>query len=288
MPFIKRTSTLLIACLVGLSTSTPIFAHERFIVPSHTLLSGDKPQTVTLTASISNAIFHPDKPFGDSNTGADVGKLKNLFNTLEHTVIDPKGNTTNTTRWQAFSRMSVADVALNTSGTYRIGLNQPDVFMTTFTKADGTPSRIFGPEPNIPQGATNIIRRTTSSRVETFVTLNSTSLAAVTPTGNGVEIAGESHPNDLFVNEEANFQLFYHGKPLTDNARVKLIKAGTRHRNNRDERKIAITNQGEISFTPEQAGFYYLAVETMFKAPNDENIDVKHYSLYLSLEVFPE
>lgn len=286
MPFIKRTSKLLIACLLGLSTS--IFAHERFIVPSHTLLSGDKPQSITLTASISNAIFHHDRPLGDSNTGADVGDLKNLFNLLEHTVIDPQGNTSNTTRWQAFARMSIADVALKTSGTYRIGLNQPDVFMTTFKKVDGTPWRLFGPKPTLPEGATNIIRRTTSSRVETFVTLNSTTLAAIKPTGTGVELAGDSHPNDLFVNEEANFQLFYHGKPLTRNANAKLIKAGTRHRNNRDERKIEITDQGQISFTPEQAGFYFLAVETMIETPDDDTVDVKHFSLYLTLEVFPE
>lgn len=67
-------------------------AHERFVVPSHTLLSGDdKTQLVTLIASISNAIFHPDSPFGDSNTGANVGNLKNLFSQLKNSVITPDG-----------------------------------------------------------------------------------------------------------------------------------------------------------------------------------------------------
>lgn len=288
MTFITRTTKLLITALVVTFVSTSVIAHERFIVPSHTLLSGDKPQSITLTASISNAIFHPDRPLGDSNTGADVGDLKKLFNILEHTVINPNGDINKGTKWQAFARMSVADVVLKDSGTYRIGLNQPDVHMTTFKKADGTPWRLFGTSPELPKGATDIVRRTTSSRVETFVTLNSNSDLAVKPTGNGVELAGETHPNDLFTNEPISFQLFFNGKPLTDNVNVKLIKSGTRHRNNRDEQKIEVSKEGKIDLHFTEAGFYFLGAETMIKTPEDDQVDVKHFSLYLTLEVLPE
>lgn len=288
MTFITRTTKLLITALVVTFVSTSVIAHERFIVPSHTLLSGDKPQSITLTASISNAIFHPDRPLGDSNTGADVGDLKKLFNILEHTVITPNGDINKGTKWQAFARMSVADVVLKDSGTYRIGLNQPDVHMTTFKKADGTPWRLFGTSPELPKGATDIVRRTTSSRVETFVTLNSNSDLAVKPTGNGVELAGETHPNDLFTNEPISFQLFFNGKPLTDNVNVKLIKSGTRHRNNRDEQKIEVSKEGKIDLHFTEAGFYFLGAETMIKTPEDDQVDVKHFSLYLTLEVLPE
>lgn len=300
MTFLKKTAQLftqrvftyigafIAAFIIALSSATSVMAHERYIVPSHTLLSGDKAQSVTLMASISNAIFHPDRPLGDSNTGAEVGDLKTLFSLLEHSVIDPQGNITNSTRWQAFARMSVADVALTESGTYRIGLNQPDVHMTTFKKADGTPWRLFGANAKLPEGATNIVRRTTSSRVETFVTFNKTTQQAVNPTGVGVELAGDMHPNDLFANEQVNFQLYFNGKSLTKDVNVKLIKAGTRHRNNRAEQKIAVNDKGEISFTPAQAGFYFLGVETHLNTPDDEKVDVKHFSLYLTLEVFPE
>lgn len=288
MTFITRTTKLLITALVVTFVSTSVIAHERFIVPSHTLLSGDKPQSITLTASISNAIFHPDRPLGDSNTGADVGDLKKLFNILEHTVINPNGDINKGTKWQAFARMSVADVVLKDSGTYRIGLNQPDVYMTTFKKADGTPWRLFGTSPELPKGATDIVRRTTSSRVETFVTLNSNSDLAVKPTGNGVELAGETHPNDLFTNEPISFQLFFNGKPLTDNVNVKLIKSGTRHRNNRDEQKIEVSKEGKIDLHFTEAGFYFLGAETMIKTPEDNQVDIKHFSLYLTLEVLPE
>ena len=263
-------------------------AHERYMLPSHTLLSGDKPQSVTVTASISNAIFHPDRPLADSNTGADVGDLKDLFAILQHQVIAPNGKVSDNTKWQAFARMSVADIKLEDSGTYRIGLVQPDVAMTTFTKADGTPWRVFGKAPKLPEGATNIVRRTTSSRVEAFVSLNSPTDTALKATGVGVELAGESHPNDIFAGEKVSFQLLFNGKPLTMPARVKLIKAGTRHRNDRNEQIIKVGADGKFGFTPSEAGFYFLSAETKVKVPQPADVDIKHYSLYLSLEVFPE
>ena len=213
---IKNNRLAAVACsiftLLITTLSTTSQAHERFMVPSHTLLSGDKAQAVTITASISNAMFHPDRPFGDS-TGADVGNLKDLFNMLEHQVITPAGKVTNDTRWQAFARQSVADVWLKDSGTYRIGLVQPDVNMTTFKKADGSFSRRFGKNPELPAGITDIVRRTTSSRVETFVSFNSPTHGAVMPTGSGVELGGDTHPNDLFAGETANFQLFLTASP---------------------------------------------------------------------------
>ena len=282
----KNIATLLCAS----SLMMPVFtqAHERFMLPSHTQLSGDKAQSVSIISSISNDIFHPDRPFGDSDTGADVGDLKTLFDMLEHQVISPDSTLTTDTRWQAFSRMSVADIKLTKSGTYRVSLVQPDVHMTTFKKDDGTHSRRFGKHPSLPDNVTDVVRRTTMSRVETFVTLNEPSNAAVKPTGVGVELSGDTHPNDLFVGEAAQFKLLFNGKTLKTPAKVKVIKGGTRHRNERNELNIDVANDGSFSFTPESAGFYFLAASTMENIEQPAETDVKHYSLYLTLEVFPQ
>lgn len=263
-------------------------AHERYMVPSHTVLSGDKAQYVTLTSSISNAIFHPDRPFGDNGKGVPAGDLKTLFSLLQAKVYTPDGKVSNDVSWQAFRRMSVTDVKVEQAGTYRVSLVQPDVAMTTFVKADGTPWRIFGPNPKLPEGATNVVRRTTQSRVETFVSFNEPNDAAVNHTGVGIELGGDTHPNDLFAGETANFQLYFQGKPLSQKAKVKVIRAGTRHRNERNEIELAVGNQGNFEFTPKEAGFYFLGAETKVKVPQPADVDVKHFSLYLTLEVFPE
>jgi len=281
-----RFKSLLTASVLSLLTTTA-FSHERFMLPSHTLLSGDKGQSVTLSASISNAIFHPDRPYAD-NSGANVGALKPLFNALSHQLILPDGTVKTDLKWQAFSRMSVADVTLNESGTYRVSLVQPDIYMTTFKKTDGKPARLFGQSPQLPKGATDIVRRTTASRVETFITLNSPTPDAVNPTGVGLEIGGNSHPNDLFVGEGAHFTLLFNGKALKQPATVKVIKSGTRHRNDRNEQPLTVEKNGTFSFNPTQAGFYLLAASTQIDNPAQKNVDVKHYSLYLTLEVFPQ
>lgn len=284
-----KNSLLKAIALVLVSTcSFSLIAHERFILPSHTQLSGEKAQAVSFISSISNDIFHPDRPFGDSNTGIEVGRLKKLFDILEHTVIDPNGKVTTDTRWQAFERFSVADVQISEAGTYRVGLVQPEVFMTTFKKADGTPRRIFGKDATLPENATDIVRRATTSRVETFVTYNSPNDQAIKPTGKGLELGGSTHPNDLFTGETANFQLFLNGKLLKAPSTLKVIKAGTRHRNNRNEVKLTADETGRFSFTPESAGFYFLTAESKVDVVQPADVDVKNFSLHVTLEVFAE
>ena len=51
------TIVMVLASAVISAVTFSAAAHERFMLPSHTLLSGDKGQYVTLTASISNDIF---------------------------------------------------------------------------------------------------------------------------------------------------------------------------------------------------------------------------------------
>ena len=262
-------------------------AHERFMLPSHTLLSGENTQSVTLMMSISNAIFHPDRPLGNNQKGLDSGELAMFYSLLNHQVITPTG-VINKASWQAFSRVSVADVTLTESGTYRISTVQPDIPMTTYKTAEGTPAREWGPNPVLPEGAVDIVRRTTAARIESYVSLNQPSDQALKPQGIGLELTGETHPNDLFVGENAKFQLLFNGKKINSETSIKAIKGGTRHRNNRNEKPLILDKNGYFSFKPEQAGFYLLIAETSVEIEQPAPVDVKHYSLYVTLEVFPE
>lgn len=274
--------------LLALTLSNISIAHERFMVPSHTVFSGNKVQYATIISSISNDIFHPDRPLGNNDKGIDAGDLKPLFSLLESNVLLPNGETDSSIQWQAFQRLSVADVPFSQSGTYRVSLVQKEVAMTTFKKANGAPGRVFGPKPVIPEGASNIVRRTTAARVETFITMNEPSLNTFQPIGKGLELTGKTHPNDLFAQEPAHFKLVYNGKAVPKNTQLKVIKAGTRHRNTRNEQIIKVNESGEFTFTPQQAGFYFLTAETALNIEQPANVDVKHDSLYVTLEVFPQ
>ena len=262
------------------------WAHERFMLPSHTLLSGDAPQTVTVLASISNDIFHPDRPLGDNFESDSVGDLKPLFDVLRSQHITSIGEPTAGPRWRAFTRYSVADWSLKSSGTHRLTLMQPEVRFTTFTSPDGSYGRRFGVNPKLPIGVTNIVKRASTSRVETFASLNDITFAAVKPQAQGLALSGSSHPNDLFVGEAAQFQLFYDGEPIA--SEVKIVRGGTRHRNARQEIKVETNTHGSFEFTPEHAGFYLIIANHAVEQPQEADIDVKHYGLMLTLEVFPQ
>jgi hypothetical protein len=275
--------------ILTLALSLPITAnaHERFILPSHTILSGEEAQSVSFIASISNAIFHGDKPLGDNGKGVVSPKLAPLFKRLKPIVISPDG-VSREMSWQAFSRFSVADTQLKQSGTYRISLVQPNVPMTTFIKADGKKGRFFGNTAKVPSGATSIVKRTTASRVETYVSFNEPNNTALLSTGKGLELTGETHPNDLFVDEALSFQLTYLGKPLQQSTEVKVVKGATRHRNQRDEQIIETDAQGKFSLSVSQAGFYLLSANVDVKGEIGSGIDIHHHSLYVTLEVFPQ
>lgn len=278
-----KTLTLITALLFSLSVS----AHERFILPSHTVLSGDKTQSVSHVASISNAIFHGDRPLGNNDKGIETKNLSMLFKRLHTVVIGPDG-TSSKLSWQAFSRFSVADMQVEQSGTYRIAIVQPNTPMTTFKKSDGSFGRFFGDKGVVPEKATNVVRRTTASRVESYVSFNEPNRVALKPTGQGLELTGESHPNDLFTNELIRFQLHFQGEPLNEVTEVKLVQGATRHRNQRDEQIIKTDAQGRFSLTIKQAGFYLLSANVDVEGQTGSGIDIHHYGLYATLEVFPQ
>lgn len=263
-------------------------AHDRFIVPSHTLLSGEKATSVTLTASISNDIFHPDRPLGDNGRGQVPESLQGYFKRMKTVVVQPDGATDSAFSLQAFQRFSAGDLRLAQDGTYRISLVHESSPMVTFTKADGSFGRAFGKDAAVPAGATNVVRKATASRVETFVTRNAPNTRALQPTGQGLELGGTSHPNDLFVQEPISFQLFLHGKPPGKPVAVTLVRGGTRHRNQRHKIEVETDAEGRFQVVFPEAGFYLLQAEIMVPGSAESGLQEAWDSLFVSLEVFPE
>lgn len=271
-----------------LAYSALLQAHGRYILPSHTQLSGEEVKQVTLLASISNDVFHPDKPLGNNGGGEVNSFLVNLFKTLKASTTAPDGTVSNAIEWQAFSRQSISDITIDKSGTYRISLVQQPTAWVTFKNADGTPSRSFGNKQALPPGATDVVYHTTASRTETFITHNTPNRAALKSTGSGLELMGKTHPNDLFVGETADFQLFLDGKPLNESAVVHITRDGTRHRNQRNTLESKTDTSGIFSIVFDQAGMYLLEVEHTQKGTKNSGIDFHHNTLYVALEVFPE
>lgn len=277
---------LTLLCLISLAGS--LTAHDRYLLPSHTVLSGDGPRAVTITASISNDIFHPDRPFGDQVGGVVPESLQDYFKSLKPIVVLPDGKVEEGQGWRAFARFSVCDLLMEKEGTYRVAMLRPDSYMTTFKKADGSSGRAFGKDAPVPEGAQEVVRWGGSSRVETFVTWNKPTRDALKPTGLGLELGGESHPNDLFTGETAHFQLFIDGKPLEGSHEVHWVRAGTRHRDQRQGQTVTTDERGRFEMKVDQAGFYLLQASVTMDGAPDSGLDQVHHGLFVTLEVFPE
>jgi len=264
------------------------FAHGRYILPTHTVLSTNGAESIGLISSISNDVYHADLPLGDNGKGTVPKDLENMFRSLKSILLQPDGVMVEGPSWQSFSRFSAADLTLEQAGTYRLSLVQPATAMTTFKHSDGSPGRVFGPNPKLPEGAKGTVYRMVSSRVETFISKNSPNRLALKPVAGGLALGGATHPNDLFVDERVSFSLTYDGQPLSAKTQVHLVREGTRHRNQRNEIKVKTDEFGHFSLVFSESGFYLLEAEVEFEAGEGDAMDVYHHSLYVTLEVFPQ
>jgi hypothetical protein len=116
---VNLLKTALISALsLSALVSTTASAHGRWLLPSHTSLSGDKAHYVMIDASISNEIFAPDKAFSPSIKGAEYDDSLLM-------ALAPNGEqVTDTIRAYYLQRKSSAAVKLQQQGTYHIAMTQ--------------------------------------------------------------------------------------------------------------------------------------------------------------------
>ena len=278
-------TNLLKSALVGALTLTALAssyasAHAQWLVPSHTSLSGDKAHYVMIDASISNEIFSADKAYRPKQKGAEYDD--NLIMAL-----DPNGElVSDRIRAYYLQRKNSAAVKLADEGTYHIAMKREPRIMTFYKDAQGERGRIFGPKnsKDIPAGAKEIRTIKAFSTVDTFVSRNGTSKPALL--GSGLEISGPTHPNDLFVGEEARFQLLKDGKPAA-NVELAILKGDTRYRNERNEVKVTTDKQGFFTNTWQHPGLYLIEA-SISEDSTEKGIDTVRYALFTTLDVAPE
>ena len=270
-------TNLLKSALVGALTLTALAssyasAHAQWLVPSHTSLSGDKAHYVMIDASISNEIFSADKAYRPKQKGAEYDD--NLIMAL-----DPSGGlVSDRIRAYYLQRKNSAAVKLADEGTYHIAMKHRKWYLY--------PLYVFGPKNSkeIPVGAKDIRTMKSFSTVDTFVSRNGTSKPALL--GSGLEISGPTHPNDLFVGEEARFQLLKDGKPAA-NVELAILKGDTRYRNERNEVKVTTDKQGFFTNTWQHPGLYLIEA-SVSEDSTEKGIDTVRYALFTTLDVAPE
>lgn len=264
-------------------------AHGRWLLPSHTILSGDS-QTVTVDMSISNDIFHPDVPMGGvSLNNLAKGSSHILPSMGELYLLNPEGDKQTRLPVVNLGRKSVTAVELDESGSYRLQVNQAPMMLTFFTLPDGTESRAFGGYEQIknrlPKGVTDVHTLKLYHYLTTFLSLNDAT--SLTLDDQGLELQSSTHFNELFNGEKARFELVYQGKPAPAGIPVRITRGGTRFRNRRDSIELQTDEQGSVSFDWQGPGMYLLEAEYEYPVEGEAWQSEGHH-LFVTLEVNPE
>lgn len=219
-------------------------AHSPWLLPGATVLSGAEPW-VTVDAGVSTQPFNLDN---------NALKLDGLV------VTGPEGTAVQSENQFQGKLRSVFDVKLAQKGTYKIALVNHNV-MASYKQGAET-KRWRGTEEalakEVPANAQDLVVTRSVSRLETFVTSGKPNDKALQPSGQGLEMVPVTHPNDLFVGDEAKFRFLLDGKPAA-NLDVTFVPGGARYRDNPNEIKAKTDAQGQVSVTWPTPGMYYMS-----------------------------
>ena len=258
--------------LASLSMSAQ--AHRGWLLPSTSMVEA-KEAWVTLDGAISEGLFEfHHVPL----------RLDGL------TITDPDGATTQATGAVLGKYRSTLDVRLPKDGTYRLAIVSNNVFGSY--KLNGETKRFRGaegsPGAQIPAGATDVETSTTHSRLETFVSANSTSEGALKPSGVGLELVPVTNPTDLRAGEPIRFKFQLDGKPLA-NFPFSMVPGAVKYRGTLGELRFNTDAKGEVSFTVPAANMYWLSAKYPFEAGKGRaEPGVRRYTYAATLEVLPQ
>ena len=259
------------AAALALSLPAITHAHDTWMVPSSTVLSGAG-NWITVDAAVGNDKFY----FNHAPL-----RLDNLV------ITAPDGKAVQPENANRGKLRSTFDLQLTESGTYRIAVVNDGVFARW--KEDGKPKRYFGKADGmsqaIPAQAQDVEISENVGRVETFATAGKPT--ALKPSGKGLELVPLTHPNDLYADETATFQLIIDGKPAAD-LEVNIVPGGSRYRDKVGEIALKTDKDGKFAIKWAQPGLYWLEARTEDNKTTVEKATKRRLSYIATLEVLAQ
>ena len=283
-PLVSRPAAiaLSLAVLVPALAPSPAEAHRAWLLPSTTVLSAAGDDVwITVDAAISNDLFYFEH---------HPMRLDNLK------VYGPDGKTVPAENQATGRYRSVFDVRMNQTGTYKIEVASDNLFASF--QQDGETKRVRGTAESlrkqIPANAEKLSVTRSSSRLQAYVTTGKPTTAVVEPTGKGLELKAQTHPNDLFVGEEATFALVLDGKPVAG-VPIEVVPGGIRYRDQLDDLTVTTDEDGRFSIKWPTPGMYWMSASYPVRVegqrpPSDGTVDQpqQRYGYTVTVEVLAE
>lgn len=168
-------------------------AHSPYLLPNQ--FDASNRDHVTVQASFTERLFTPDV----------------VMKADDWHVVGPDGAKVALTP-SYFRDLTVLEAATAKDGTYRITSGVRAGRTSRVIQRDG--EWVFlEPGKPVPEGVTPAEMQSITV-AETYVSRGAPDKAALAPIGKGVEFHALTHPNDVFVGEEAKFEVLLDGKPL--------------------------------------------------------------------------
>ncbi len=269
--------------------ATPAVAHNMWIKPSATTVSGDE-GWVTFDAAASTDVFVPDhQPLPPeafrayAPDGSEV-KLENAMRGRFRSTFDLHLTQVGTWRVALENGGIMGSYTLNGQA-YRVG-GRPGMR----PGAPGAPAAPAGapifvpatPDFVAPAGATDVKLLLTANRNEVFVTLGKPSTIALS--GKGLEMQPLTHPSDLVADTPARFRFLVDGKPVAG-LEVELTPEGRRFRNDQGTLTLKTDARGEIAVRWPGAGLYWIHASYSDDAAPRPGITGRRFGYTSSVEV---
>lgn len=248
------------------------FAHDVWLEPSSTVLSGEQAR-ITVDAGSGNDKFvynHRPLPLNDLVITSPSGKSVKAQNEFKGEL------------------RSGFDVTLDEDGTYRIALATEGGVFARWKEGDQN-KRWFGKaedlDKHVPKDAQDLVVRERLQRIETFVTKGSPT--ELEPVKKGLALSGDTHPNDLYEGETAQFVLTLDGEPAK-NLEVEIVRDGGRYRNAVEEIIVKTDDQGRFEVKWPYAGLYWLHADLRDDKTSVSAAKERTVAYVATLEVLPQ
>lgn len=243
--FAHASRSVALALSLAALAPLPAQAHRAWLLPSATVLGASDDVWVTVDAAVSNDLFYFEhQPM----------RLNNLK------VYGPDGKLVEAQNQATGRYRSSFDVKLVNPGTYKLEVASDGMFASY--KLNGETKRARGTaetlRKDIPAGAQIESVSRNNSRLQAFVTSGKPTETVLTPTGSGLELVAVTHPNDLFVGDEATFGFVLDGKPLAD-VPVTVIPGGIRYRDDLNEITVVTDKDGRFKVNWPEPGMYWIS-----------------------------
>ena len=240
--FARRGLALALLALAGLPLGAQ--AHRAWLLPSATVLSGNEPW-VTVDAAVSTDLFFAD------HTPLRLDGL---------VIVAPSGELVQADNVATGKLRSSFDLKLAQPGTYKLTVVGDSLFATwkqgTETKRWRGSADAIARE--VPADAQELRVTRAQSRSEAFVTAGKPSQRALQPSGVGLELVPQTHPNDLVAGQGASFVFVLDGKPAAG-LEVTVIQGGIRYRDKLGETLLKTDHDGRVTVNWPAAGVYWIS-----------------------------